>query len=69
MRDLGWLRVAYPPSAHERVQPLLDDADDVKAQLADELGQPVLTRAVEVRIARSPEDMASLAPSELPPPA
>ena len=24
VRDLGWLRVAYPPSAHERVQPLLD---------------------------------------------
>jgi hypothetical protein len=69
VRDLGWLRVSYPPSAHERVQPLLDDADDVKAQLADELGQPVLTRPVEVRIARSPEDMAQLAPSELPPPA
>ncbi len=68
VRDLGWLRVAYPPSAHERVQPLLDDADDVKAQLADELGQPVLTRPIEVRIARSPEDMASLAPSEIPPP-
>ena len=68
VRDLGWLRVAYPPSAHERVQPLLDEADEVKAQLADELGQPVLTRTVEVRIARSPEDMASLAPSEIPPP-
>jgi hypothetical protein len=68
VRDMGWLRVAYPPSAHERVQPLLDDADDVKAQLADELGQPVLTRTVEVRIARSPEDMISLSPSELPPP-
>jgi hypothetical protein len=69
VRDLGWLRVAYPPSAHERVQPLLDDADDVKAQLADELGQPVLTRPIEVRIARSFEDMTSLAPTELPPPA
>jgi hypothetical protein len=68
VRDLGWLRIAYPPSAHERVQPLLDDADDVKAQLADELGQAVLTRPVEVRIARSPEDMAQLAPSEIPPP-
>jgi hypothetical protein len=68
VRDLGWLRIAYPPSAHERVQPLLDEADDVKAQLADELGQAVLTRPVEVRIARSPEDMAELAPSEIPPP-
>jgi hypothetical protein len=69
VRDLGWLRVAYPPSAHERVQPLLDEANDVKAQLADELGQPVLSRPIEVRIARSPEDMTSLSPSELPPPA
>ena len=68
VRDLGWLRVAYPPSAHERVQPLLDEADDVKAELADELGQPVLTRPVEVRIARSPEEMVALAPSEIPPP-
>ena len=68
VRDLGWLRIAYPPSAHERVQPLLDAADDVKAQLADELGQPVLTRPIEVRIARSPEDMAALAPREIPPP-
>ena len=68
VRDLGWIQIAYPPSAHERVQPLLDDADDVKAQLADELGQPILTRPIEVRIARSPEDMAALAPSEIPPP-
>jgi hypothetical protein len=68
VRDLGWLRVAYPPSAHERVQPLLDEADDVKAQLADELGQAVLTHPVELRVARSPEDMASLAPAEIPPP-
>jgi hypothetical protein len=68
VRDLGWLRIAYPPSAHERVQPLLDAADDVKAQLADELGQAVLTRPIEVRIARSPEDMAALAPREVPPP-
>ncbi len=69
VRDLGWLQIAYPPSAHERVQPLLDEADDVKAQLADELGQPVLIRPIEVRIARSPEDMAALSPREIPPPA
>ncbi len=67
VRDLGWIRIAYPPAAHERVQPLLDDADDVKAQLADELGQPVLTRPIEVRIARSPEDMADLAPKDVVP--
>ncbi len=69
VRDLGWIRIAYPPSAHERVQPLLDEADDVKAKLADELGQPVLTRPIEVRVARTPEEMTALAPKEIPPPA
>jgi hypothetical protein len=66
--DLGWLHVAYPPAARERVQPLLDDADDIKAKLADELGEPVLTRLVDVRIAKTPEDMVDLAPEEVPPP-
>jgi hypothetical protein len=68
VRDLGWVRIAYPPSAHERVQPLLDEADDVKQELADELGKPVLAQPVEVRVARSPEEMVSLAPAEVPPP-
>jgi hypothetical protein len=67
VRDLGWLKIAYPPSAHERVEPLVRDADDIKAQLTDELGQPVLTEPVEVRVARSPEDMVSLAPPNMVP--
>jgi hypothetical protein len=64
--DLGWLKIHYPPSAHERVAPLVAAADDIKAQLADELGQAVLAKPIEVRIARSPEDMASLAPPDVP---
>ena len=67
-KSLGWLTLAYPPSVHERVQPLIDDADAVKSRLADELGQPVLDHVV-VRIARTAEEMAMLAPAELPPPA
>ena len=66
-RDLGWIHFAYVPSAHERVAPLIRDAEEIKARLADELGQPVLDK-VEVRIARTPEDMATLAPLEAPPP-
>jgi hypothetical protein len=66
--DRGWLRVVYPPAARERVQPILDEAEDIRAQLADELGQPVLTRVVEVRVAKTPEDMIELAPEEVPPP-
>lgn len=66
-KDLGWLHVAYVASAHERVAPLLRDAEEFKAKLTDELGQPVLAH-VELRIARTPEEMASLAPAEAPPP-
>jgi hypothetical protein len=64
--DLGWLTIAYPPAAHERVQPLLDHADEIKAELTDALGQSVLAKPIEVRVATSPEDMASLAPPDVP---
>ncbi len=66
-KDLGWIKFSYVPSAHERVAPLIRDAEEIKARLTDELGQPVLTH-VEVRIARTPEEMATLAPLEAPPP-
>ena len=66
-KDLGWIKFAYVPSAHERVSPLIRDAEEIKARLTDELGQPVLSN-VEVRIARTPEEMATLAPLEAPPP-
>ena len=76
-KDLGWMVIAYPPGAHERVQPVIAEAEDVKAKLADELGQSVLEpdtkvggpRArVEVRVARTADEMSALAPQELPPP-
>ncbi len=66
-KDLGWIKFSYVPSAHERVAPLIRDAEEIKARLTDELGQPVLS-SVEVRIARTPEEMATLAPLEAPPP-
>ena len=65
--DRGWLRIAYPPAARDRVASILRDADGVKAELAEALGQPVLSR-VEVRIAPTFADMARLAPVEIPPP-
>lgn len=67
-KDLGWLELAYPPRASERVAPLLRDAEAIKAELAEALGQPVLSRVV-VRVAPTPEEMARLAPAEAPPPA
>jgi Peptidase MA superfamily len=83
-RDLGWITIAYPPSVHERVRPLIDEAEAFKATLTDMLGQSVLDRPqaldhvggdpraprhVDVRVARSADDMAAMAPREVPPPA
>jgi hypothetical protein len=66
-RDLGWMTIAYPPSIHERVRPLVEDAPAFKATLADLLGQSVLDH-VEIRIARSSDDMVTMTPHEVPPP-
>jgi hypothetical protein len=65
-QDAGWIRLAYPPSVRDRVAPVIAEADDVRATLAAALGRSVLDR-VEVRIARTGEQMASLAPEGLPP--
>lgn len=64
----GWLTIAYPSSVKDRVAPLVAEADAFKADLEDRFGQDVLAK-VEVRVARSPEDMAALAPQSHPPPA
>ena len=60
----GWLHVSYPGSVHERVEPLLREANAIKARLTEEFGQAVLT-GVEVRVARTPEQMSILVPPEL----
>ena len=67
-RQLGWLTLSFPSSATERVDSLVKDAEAIKAQLVDLLGQPVLGR-VEVRITPTFEDMRMLAPATAPPPA
>ncbi len=67
VRDLGWLRFSYPPEATERVASLLRDADAVKKELSDVLGQDVLGQ-VEVRITPTLRDMTTLAPLGSPPP-
>jgi len=66
-RDLGWLHLRYVPGAQERIEPVVREAEDMKAQLRNWLGFPILEQ-VEVRIARTPDEMASLAPEGLPPP-
>ncbi|MEI7894653.1 MAG: peptidase MA family metallohydrolase [Myxococcales bacterium] len=67
VRTDGWLTVLYPSGLQSRVDPLFHEANEAKRALADDLGQPVLS-AVEVRIARSPDEMARLAPAGFPPP-
>jgi len=66
-RDLGWLKLRYVPSAHERIEPIVRGAEAMKTELGDMFGQRVLDK-LEVRIARTTEEMASLAPDGLPPP-
>ena len=67
-KDLGWLHLRYVPNARERLEPILREAEEMKAQLREWFGTPVLDQ-VEVRIARTPDEMAALAPDGLPPPA
>ncbi|WP_394845818.1 hypothetical protein LZC95_53420 [Pendulispora brunnea] len=67
-KDLGWLHLRYVPNARERLEPILREAEEMKAQLRDWFGTPVLDQ-VEVRIARTTDEMAALAPDGLPPPA
>jgi hypothetical protein len=64
--DGGWIQFQYPPSARERVGPLIAQADDLRAELADILGQAPLD-GVEVRVARGWEEMTTLAPWATPP--
>jgi hypothetical protein len=65
--DDGWLVLEFPASVRGRVESLASDAQDFRAHLAADLGQPVLEH-VMVRVARNPEQMAELAPEGSPPP-
>jgi hypothetical protein len=62
--DRGWAQIWYPPSARDRVAPLIAQADDLRAELAEALAQTPL-EGVEVRIAREYE-IGTLAPQDRP---
>ncbi|MEB2313147.1 MAG: peptidase MA family metallohydrolase [Polyangiaceae bacterium] len=66
--EAGWIRFAYPPSVRERVQPLIAAATAARDELGRRLGQPVL-KDVRVYVARTPGEMATLAPEGAPFPA
>jgi hypothetical protein len=64
--DGGWIDFQYPPSARDRVAPLIAQADDLRAELAEDLGQTPLD-GIEIRVARGVEEMSTLAPQGAPP--
>lgn len=63
--DGGWIKFVYHPSIRERVQPLIDDAATTRTALTEWVGQPVLSE-VRVVVARTPGEMATLAPPNAP---
>ena len=63
--DAGWIRFAYPPSERRHVQKLIAEADAARADLHRRLGRAVLSD-VRVYVARTPGEMATLAPEGAP---
>lgn len=62
----GFLRIVYHPSTFEAVRRIASDADAARAAFASIVGQSVLEQT-EVRVARTPEELAMLSPQEAPP--
>jgi hypothetical protein len=61
----GWIRFAYEPGVRERVQPLILHADEIRAEMVQRFGRPVLNH-VTVYLARTPLEMATMAPEGAP---
>jgi hypothetical protein len=64
--DDGWLVLEFPSSVRDRIEAMARDAQDFRARLAADLGQPVLEHVL-VRVGRNPGQMAELAPEGAPP--
>lgn len=63
--EAGWIHFAYPPEARQRIQRLIESADATRSELCERLGVPVLND-VHVRIARTANEMTTLAPENAP---
>lgn len=63
--DGGWIRFYYHPSTRERVEALISESTVIRRELSERLGAPVLSR-VRVDVARTPGEMATLAPEGAP---
>jgi hypothetical protein len=63
--DGGWIRFHYHPSTREPMQALISESTSIRRALAERLGVSVLPR-VRVDVARTPGEMATLAPAGAP---
>jgi hypothetical protein len=66
--DHDWLAVELPSSVRDRGEAIVHEVDEFRARLSEDFGQPTLDHVL-VRIARTPDQMAELAPHDAPPPA
>ena len=64
--DHGWLTIEFPASVRARALDLVTKADEIRTRLAEDTAQPVLDHVL-VRVVRSPQQMAELAPDGAPP--
>ncbi|MFZ5895971.1 MAG: peptidase MA family metallohydrolase [Myxococcota bacterium] len=63
--DGGWIRFYYHPSSREHVQALIAESTVIRRELTERLGTNVLSH-VRVDVARTPGEMATLAPADAP---
>lgn len=63
--DGGWIRFHYHPATRDQIQALIAESTVIRRDLNEKLGAPVLTN-VRVDIARTPGEMATLAPAGAP---
>jgi hypothetical protein len=63
--DGGWIRFHYHPSSREPMQALISESTAIRRQLSERLGVTVL-KHVRVDVARTPGEMATLAPAGAP---
>jgi hypothetical protein len=63
--DGGWIRFHYHPSSREPMQALISESTVIRRELSERLGVPVLGH-VRVDVARTPGEMATLAPAGAP---
>lgn len=63
--DGGWIQFYYHPSLRERVEALIAESTVIRRELSARLGVPLLS-SVRVDVARTPGEMATLAPQGAP---